>query len=76
LALSFPVLGAYRQSMRTIKHLPGAVWRKVRALFSLIHNWDDVRETYGDNPNNLPEEQRLAAHAVASNTINVGQSGW
>jgi hypothetical protein len=62
--------------MTSLKRLPGAVWRKTRALFALVHGWDDVRQTYGDNPNNLSEEERLTAHAVASNSINVGQSGW
>lgn len=60
--------------MSALMRLPGATWRKVRALFSLIHGWDDVREIYGDNPNNLSDEERLTARAVASNSANVGNS--
>jgi hypothetical protein len=59
-----------------MRHLAAAVWRKVRAVVALIHGWDDVRAVYGDNPNNLSEEERLAARAVVSNSVNVGQSGW
>ena len=62
--------------MSALKHLPGAVWRRARALFSLVHDWDDVRLTYGDNPNNLSDEERLTAQAVAANTVNVGNSSF
>jgi hypothetical protein len=63
-------------AMNVLKSVPVAIWRGTRRLFSLVHGWDDVRETYGDNPNNLSDEERLTARAVASNSVNVGQSGW
>ena len=62
--------------MNVVTKIPVAMWRGTRRLFSLVHNWDDVRETYGDNPNGRPEDERLITHAVASNSVNVGQSGW
>lgn len=62
--------------MRAVLRVPKAIWHGLRRLLSLIHGYDDVRAVYGDNPNGLSEEERLRAHAVASNSINVGQSGW
>ncbi len=62
--------------MKLVLGIPAAAWRKVRALFSLLHGWDDVRQTYGDNPNGLSEEERLTARAVASNGANIGGSGF
>lgn len=61
--------------MHAMKQLSGTVWRKARSFFSLIHDWDDVRETYGDNPNGLSDEERLTARAVASNIVNIGGTG-
>ena len=62
--------------MGAVLRVPKAVWRGLRRFASLVHNYDEVRAVYGDNPNGLSDEERLTAHAVASNTINVGQSGW
>jgi hypothetical protein len=55
----------------TIWAVPRTIGHGVRRLVSLIHDDDDVREVYGDNPNGLSDEERLAAHAVASNGVNM-----
>ena len=55
--------------------VPRAMWHATRRVFSLIHNWDEVRETYGDNPNGLTDEQKLVAHGVTSSIINNGSFG-
>lgn len=60
-----------KDGLNVMKRLPGAAWRKVRALFSLLHGWDDVRQVYGDNPNSLSDEERLVTRGLASNTLNV-----
>jgi hypothetical protein len=51
------------------------VWRRIWRFASLVHGYDDVRETYGDNPNNLPEEERLMLRGAASNVVG-GSSTW
>lgn len=43
---------------------PKAVWRSVRRLVSLVHDDQDVREIYGDNPNGVTEDERLGRAAV------------
>jgi hypothetical protein len=50
-------------------------WQRVRRFAELVHGYDDVRETYGDNPNNLSEEHRLAMRGAASNIVG-GSSNW
>jgi hypothetical protein len=52
-----------------------AVWRALRRFGSLVHGYDDIHETYGDNPNGLSEEERLIARAVASNTASLPNRG-
>jgi hypothetical protein len=58
-----------------MKAIGSAIWSVPRAIAhgiwrfsSLIHNFDEVRETYGDNPNGATEQQ-LAAHNMAANII-------
>jgi hypothetical protein len=62
----------------SIWSLPRAIGHGIWRLCSLIHNSDDIRETYGDNPNGLSDEERLIARAVASNTASMpnGGGGW
>lgn len=62
-----------------MKAIGSAIWSVARAighgiwrLFSLIHNWDEVSETFGPNPNGASEQQ-LAAGNLAANLI--GGSG-
>jgi hypothetical protein len=45
------------------------------AVSSLVHGYDDVRPTYGDNPNGLSDEERLIARALASNTASLPGGG-
>jgi hypothetical protein len=44
---------------------------RMRSLLSLIHGYDDVRETYGDNPNNLSEEERQINRAFGTKGVNM-----
>jgi hypothetical protein len=53
----------------TIWSVPRAIGHGIWRLCSLIHNFDDIRETYGDNPNGLSGDQRLAAQNLAVNLI-------
>jgi hypothetical protein len=64
--------------MSALTGLPRAAWRAFRRFASLVHGYDDIRETYGDNPNGLSDEERLIARAVASNTASMpnGGGGW
>lgn len=55
--------------------LPLAAWRGFRRFASLVHGYDDIRETYGDNPNGLSEDERLTARAVASNIASLPNGG-
>jgi hypothetical protein len=43
------------------------VWQRLRGLAALVHGFDDVRQTYGDNPNETSEEARLTGLAVRNN---------
>jgi hypothetical protein len=52
----------------TIWSVPRAIGRGTWRLCSLIHNFDEIRETYGDHPNGATEQQ-LAAHNMAANMI-------
>jgi hypothetical protein len=53
----------------TIWAVPRAIGRGIWHLCSLIHNWDEVSETYGDNPNGLSDDQKLAAANMAANMV-------
>ena len=53
----------------TIWSVPRAIGHGVRRVFTLIHDDDDVREIYGDNPNGLTDEQRLIASNMAANMV-------
>jgi hypothetical protein len=53
----------------TIWSVPRAIGHGIWRLSSLIHNFDDIRETYGDNPNGLSGDQTLAAQNLAANLI-------
>jgi hypothetical protein len=57
--------------MRAITFLPKAAWRGIRRLLSLVHGYDDVRETYGDNPNELSEAERLTYRGFGANGVNL-----
>lgn len=48
-----------------------SVWARVRRLVSLIHGYDDLRETYGDNPNELSEDARQVYRAFGTNGVNM-----
>jgi hypothetical protein len=61
--------------MRRLTRPIVAVWRALRRFASLVHGYDDIRETYGDNPNGLSEEERLIARALASNTASLPGGG-
>jgi hypothetical protein len=58
--------------MRIVSALPRSVWRGVRRLVSLVHGWDDVQKTYGDNPNDLSDEQRITARSAGTSLANGG----
>jgi hypothetical protein len=58
-----------------MKALGSAIWSVPRAIghgiwrfCSLIHNFDEVRETYGANPNGVTD-QTLAAQNMAANMV-------
>jgi hypothetical protein len=53
----------------SIWSVPRAIGHGIWRLCSLIHNSDDIRETYGDNPNGLSGDQKLAAQNMAANMI-------
>jgi hypothetical protein len=53
----------------TIWFVPKVIGHGIRRVFSLIHDDDYVREVYGDNPNGLTDDQRLAAGNMAANMI-------
>lgn len=55
--------------------LISAVWRRFYRFASLVHGYDDVRATYGDNPNDLPDDDRIALRGAASNIVG-GSSTW
>jgi hypothetical protein len=55
--------------------VPRAIGHGVRRVFSLVHDDDDVREIYGDNPNGLTDDQRLAAGNMAANLIGGNGTG-
>jgi hypothetical protein len=59
----------------TIWAVPRAIGRGIWRLASLIHNSDDIRETYGDNPNGLSGDQRLAAQNMAANLVASNSTG-
>ena len=61
--------------MKTFGRMLAVAWGKLRAFISLVHGWDDVAGTYGDNPNGLPEEERLMLRGAASNVVG-GSSTW
>jgi hypothetical protein len=61
--------------MRSLTRPFVAVGRALWRFASLVHGIDDVRETYGDNPNGLSEEERLIARAVASNIASFPAGG-
>lgn len=61
--------------MRRLARPVVAVGRALRRFASLVHGYDDIRETYGDNPNGLSEEELLIARAVASNTASLPNGG-
>jgi hypothetical protein len=42
-------------------------WQRLRRLVSLVHGFDDVRQTYGDNPNGVSDDARLTTAAGRSN---------
>lgn len=58
---------------------PGRIrraWRWTREIAHQIHSGeDDMRAVYGDNPNNRPDAERIAAAAALSNLGNVGGAG-
>jgi hypothetical protein len=58
-----------------MKAIGSAIWSVPRAighgiwrLSSLIHNWDEVSETYGANPDGATDQQ-IAASTMAANMI-------
>jgi hypothetical protein len=61
--------------MRRLPKPAVSVWRAVWRFSSLVHGYDDVRLTYGDNPNGLSDEERLIARALASNTASLPGGG-
>jgi len=54
-----------------LTRIPKSAWMRMRSLLSLIHGYDDVRETYGDNPNNLSEEERQINRAFGTKGVNM-----
>jgi hypothetical protein len=54
-------------AMTALMRLPKAVWRRTRQVFVLIRDDGDVREIYGDNPNGIPEDERLLNAGMTSN---------
>jgi len=57
--------------MGTVLRIPQIVWSRLSRLASLIHGYDDVRETYGDNPNDLSDAERLISRGFGSNGVNL-----
>ncbi len=59
----------------TLWAVPRAIGHGVRRVFSLIRDDDDVRELYGDNPNGLTDDQRLAAGSMAAGIVSPSGLG-
>jgi hypothetical protein len=64
-----------------MKAIGSAIWSVPRAIAhaiwrfsSLVHNYDEIRETYPVNPDGLTEQQ-LAASNLAANLIGSNGTG-
>ena len=54
----------------------GRGWMWVREILHQIHSGEqDMRDIYGDNPNDVPDAERVAAAAALSNLGNFGGGG-
>ncbi len=53
--------------MRAMLWLPRTAWRVTHRLFVLVRDDQDVRDIYGDNPNGIPEDERLFSAGLTSN---------